>query len=65
MAKKTYTYDPAIKNVAKGEKPKVYRAATGKNAGYDFLDPQGGAIAKAAAKGIGRGIMRVVAGPRR
>jgi hypothetical protein len=64
MAKKTYTYDPAV-GIIEGGKAKVYQAATGKNAGYDFVDPQGGRIAKAAAKGIGRGILRVIAGPTR
>lgn len=36
-----------------------------KEQGYDFIDRRGGAIAAGAAKGIGRGIMRVVAGPKR
>jgi hypothetical protein len=64
MAKKTYTYDPAI-GIVGAKKAKTYQVATGKNAGYDFVDPQGGRIAKAAAKGVGRGILRLVAGPTR
>lgn len=63
MAKRVYTYDPAIGIT--GGKAKTYRAATGKNAGYDFVDPRGGAIAKAAGKGLLKGLARVVAGPRR
>jgi hypothetical protein len=30
-----------------------------------YVDPQGGRIAKAAAKGVGRGLLRLATGPRR
>lgn len=64
MAKRAYTYDPAI-GIVGAKKAKTYQTATGKHAGYDFVDPQGKAIAKAAGKGLLKGIGRIVAGPKR
>jgi hypothetical protein len=55
MAKR-YTYDAG--DAQGGEqlgKPKIVRAPTKpKHQGYDYVDPQGGKLAKAALKGIGK-----------
>lgn len=67
MAKRVYTHDQGGEHMDKRGETKVVRAATGKHArqGYDYVDPQASKLAKAAAKGVGRGIARIVAGPKK
>jgi hypothetical protein len=63
MGKKVYGMDPGGEYSGEARARRMPHKKS--HQGYDYVDHRGGEIAKAAARGVGNAIARIVAGPKK